>query len=168
MNEVQKIATSERIANQLAGKNPNTVAGAANAARQKLIQAEKEIGKELDFYDKLQEKEIHITYQGDDAVIPEGTVLFNSLLLTSDREGTRPVSKKGSKVKVTHNTKVLDVQTVVKVGKHCDEVKVGDKVLINIDQFLQRNVRPPTLILPTEDGNREFLASSERDIKYIY
>tara|TARA_R110002020_G_scaffold448039_4_gene660686 strand:+ start:135 stop:641 length:507 start_codon:yes stop_codon:yes gene_type:complete len=165
--EKEKIATSERIANQLAGKNPNTVAGAARAAREKLIQAEKDLGKELDLYDKLNNADIHVTYQGEEAVIPQGKVLFNSVLLTSDRKGIRPVEK--TKVKTVHSSTVFDVQTVVKVGPHVSELEVGDKVLINVDQFLQRNVRPPSLLLPTELGDtREYLTLSERDIKYIY
>ena len=166
-NEKQKIATSERIAEQLKGNNPATVAGAANVARKRLALDELKMKEDIELVDKLTENEVYVTYQGDEAVIPGGKVLFNAVLLSADRKGNRPVDR-GSKIKTVHASPIFDVQTVVKVGQHVTELVVGDKVLINVDQFLQRNVRPPTLILSAGEMNREYLTLSERDIKYIY
>lgn len=168
-----KASEYERIAKERAAKFKTTdeliKMGEAGVARETLLEAEKAMKPDLEFQDKIENKELYITYEDDDRIIPEGVVPFNGLLLTCNREGKRPVESKKAGIKAFHKQNPFEKQWILKRGRNADEdCKVGKEVLIDIDKYMQRNLAAPVILLKVGDQTREYLVVTDRDIKYIY
>lgn len=167
MDEKEYIRVAEERASKFKDTPELLKGGSAGVAREKLLKAEKEMQPDLDFAAKIDEKELYITYETDDRIIPDGTVLFNALLLTCNRKGSRPIEKPG--LKAFHARDPYERQFILKVGKHVDsDMAVGKEVLIDVMKYLRINAAPPVIILPVNGQNREFLVISDRDVKYVY
>jgi hypothetical protein len=112
----------------------------------------------------------------------KGKVTFNSVLITLNTEKTK------SNIILVNDTnikgkegKLFPYQTIVSAGGMCQEVKVGDTVIVDFDAFLKpvRNTKnnmdaqvPETsyeLQIPLMEINGEVYGHiSERNIKYVY
>lgn len=167
MDEKEYIKIAEERASQFKDTPEVLRMGPSGVARESLLKAQKEMQPDLDFAAKIDSKELYITYETDDRIIPDGTVLFNALLLTCNRKGSRPDERPG--LKTFHARDPYERQFILKVGKHVDaDMAVGKEVLIDVMKYLRVNAAPPVIILPVNGQNREFLVISDRDVKYVY
>jgi len=137
--------------------------GTDGVAREKLILEEKKIKKSLEELDKTKDVEIMYEDEIDSYPVPNGRTVFNGILTTTVRSGTRP----SNNTKIVGTRNILETQKVLKVGPSVTGVEVGDIILINVEQWQLRNLNAPVLLLDVEDKKYEYLVLTDRDIKYI-
>ncbi|MCK5788301.1 MAG: hypothetical protein KAH32_04855 [Chlamydiia bacterium] len=112
-------------------------------------------------------KETVVTFSGAKAVIPELTMMGGNVLVT-----TLPPKTK----LITTSDMMATQQTVLAVGPHVTQLKVGDWVEINTEMFPKSKKPGPhdlgntiTVHPPIETiNNVKYLLITERHIKFIF